>query len=273
MTTATCEYMSATTNKKTDQIQLSDDAAVSHTIATLTSSPSPIANKTIVNTTTITPALASSLTTTLAAHSATYVSAPVFGATPLATSGTLLIAVAGAPAALAALTPFLTGVLCRAVLPAGTDPAKALALKAAGNYLTAGLMLLLSEAHVLAANAGLSSDALDELVAHNFGDYASGVSLRLSQGAYCPAPGDAPRSGLELGIKDVGIGVAMAEAGVLSVGEAYLEAAAEAKAWGDDRARRMDSSSVYGVVRQRAGLEFETDLVKARDGQGQTKDK
>ena len=135
-------------------------------------------------------------------------------------------------------------------------------------------MLLLSEAHVLAANAGLSSDALDELVARNFGDYASGVSRRLTQGAYCPAPGDAPRSGLELGIKDVGIGVGMAErAGVLRVGEAYLEAAREAKVWGDDKARNMDSSSVYGVVRQRAGLDFETDLVKARDhGEGQTKD-
>jgi 3-hydroxyisobutyrate dehydrogenase-like beta-hydroxyacid dehydrogenase len=254
-----------------DNIQLSDDAAVSHTIDILTDSPSSLANKTIVNTTTITPALASTLTSTLAAHCATYISAPVFGATPLAVSGTLLMAVAGPQEALTTLTPFLTGVLCRAVLSAGDDPAQALALKAAGNYLTAGLMLLLSEAHVLAANAGLPSSALDELVAHNFGDYASGVSLRLTQGAYCPAPGDLPRSGLELGIKDVGIGVAMAESGVLTVGDAYLEAARDAKAWGDDRARRMDSSSVYGVVRQRAGLEFETDLVKARDGQGQTK--
>jgi hypothetical protein len=104
-------------------------------------------------------------------------------------------------------------------------------------------------------------------VTQNFGAYAGGVSERLVSGAYCPAEGEAPRSGLELGIKDVGHGVNLArENGMkLEVGEIYLEAAGEAKKWGDERGRKMDSSSVFGVVRARAGEKFETDVVRARD--------
>jgi len=52
----------------------------------------------------------------------------------------------------------------------------------------------------------------------------------------------------------------------LGIGEMYLEAAGEARQYGEERGRRCDSSSVFGVVRRRAGLEFETDVVKERDG-------
>lgn len=133
-------------------------------------------------------------------------------------------------------------------------------------------MYLLSEAHTLASASGLPADTLHTLISENFGAYAAGVSERLISGAYCPAEGEAPRSGLELGIKDVGHGVRVArEKGVeLRAGEMYLDAAGEAKIWGDERGRMMDSSSVFGVVRARAGLGFETDVVKERDGK--TKD-
>jgi len=64
---------------------------------------------------------------------------------------------------------------------------------------------------------------------------------------------------MELGIKDVGHGVNLAKGkGMkLGIGEMYLEAAGEAKKWGDGRGRKMDSSAVFGVVREKAGLEFE----------------
>ena len=35
---------------------------------------------------------------------------------------------------------------------------------------------------------------------------------------------------------------------------------------GEERARGLDSSAVYGVVRARAGLGFESGVVKERDG-------
>lgn len=129
-------------------------------------------------------------------------------------------------------------------------------------------MYLLSEAHVLAEKTGLPAETLHELVEGNFGAYAGGVSERLMSGAYCPGEGEAPRSGLELGMKDVGHGVSLGrEVGVrLEVGELYVDAASEAKAWGEERGRRLDSSSVYGVVRRRGGLEFESEVVRQRGG-------
>lgn len=157
--------------------------------------------------------------------------------------------------------------LARGVIEVGDEPKQAILLKTSGNFITAGLMMLMSEAHTLAEVSGLPASTLHALVEHNFGAYAAGVSERLVSGAYCPAKGEAPRSGLELGIKDVGNGVQLArDAGIrLGVGEMYLEAAGEAKTWGDKSGRRMDSSAVYGAVRERAGLGFETGVVKARD--------
>lgn len=165
------------------------------------------------------------------------------------------------------MNPYLQGVIARAVIEVGEQPEKALLLKTTSNSITAGLMYLLSEAHTLAEVSGLPSSTLHTLVEHNFGTYAAGVSERLISGAYCPAPSEAPRSGLELGIKDVGHAVSLAkEKGMdLRLGEMYLEAAGEAKAWGDASGRKMDSSAVFGVVRRRAGLEFENEAVKGRD--------
>lgn len=34
---------------------------------------------------------------------------------------------------------------------------------------------------------------------------------------------------------------------------------------GDERGRKMDSSSMFGIVRQKAGLDFETEVVRKRD--------
>ncbi|KAF1915098.1 hypothetical protein BDU57DRAFT_262458 [Ampelomyces quisqualis] len=247
-------------------ISVSDDKALQTLITTLSTHPS-IANKIIIDTTTVHPSTAAAITTQLKTVSATYIAAPVFGSTPVAQAGQLLIALAGPAAAIATIKPYLQGVLARAIMVVGSEPEKALVLKTTGNFIAAGPMVLLSEAHTLASVSGLPAETLHELVERNFGAYAAGVSERLIGGAYCPAAGEVPRSGLELGIKDVGHGVGLArEKGMrLRVGEMYLDAAGEAKAWGDERGRRMDSSSVFGVVRTRAGERFETDVVKARD--------
>lgn len=177
------------------------------------------------------------------------------------------MAIAGPEEPLTQVTPYLKGVLARGVITVGDLPEQALLLKTTSNYITAGLMFLLSEAHTLASKTGLPSEALESLIDQNFGAYAKGVSDRLTSGAYYPARGQAPNSGLELGIKDVGHGVNLArEQGMrMEIGELYLDAATEAKKFGDEKGRRCDSSSVFGTVRQRAGLEFETEKVKERD--------
>ncbi|KAJ5027406.1 hypothetical protein PSV08DRAFT_223267 [Bipolaris maydis] len=251
-------------------ISVSDDTALT-TLTTSIQSSGPLSQKIIIDTTTVHPSTTTSISTSLAQKNAWYISAPVFGATPVAIAGNLLIAVAGPPQAITRVMPLLKGVLARRVLHVGDEASQAMLLKTTSNFITAGLMTLLSEAHVLAESSGLPASTLESLIEENFGAYALGVSRRLTSGSYLPAVGQVPASGLELGIKDVGHGVAVArERGVeLRIGEMYLEAAQEAKGYAEERGRRADSSAVYGVLRQRAGLGFESEVVKRRDGVGE----
>ncbi len=53
----------------------------------------------------------------------------------------------------------------------------------------------------------------------------------------------------------------------LKVGELSIAAMIEAKGVGEERGRSLDSSSVFEAVRQRAGLTFENDAVRARHKQ------
>ncbi|KAH7095876.1 hypothetical protein FB567DRAFT_432639 [Paraphoma chrysanthemicola] len=250
-------------------ISLSDDTALKSLTSTLTTSID-LSDKILIDTTTVHPNTTSLIATQLTSHNAIYIAAPVFGSTPVAQAGQLLIAVAGPNDAIEIVSPYLSGVIARGVIRVGEDQAKSLLLKTTSNFITAGLMYVLSEAHVLGETSGLDASILHSLVEQNFGTYAAGVSERLISGAYCPAVGEAPRSGLELGIKDVGHGVHLArEKGVrLEVGEMYLGSAEEAKKWGDERGRRMDSSAVFGVVRERAGLGFEKELGRKGTDEG-----
>jgi len=237
-------------------------------------SKSPLTTKTIIDTTTVHPSTTSMNAAHCTSTGAYYIAAPVFGATPLAQAGRLLIAIAGPASAITPILPFLENVIARAVIRVGEEPSQALLLKTTSNFITAGLMLLLSEAHVLASKTGLPASVLETLIGENFGGYAHGVSKRLTSGSYFPPEGQAPSSGLELGIKDVGHGVSLArENGMrLGIGEMYLEAAEEARVYGEERGRRCDSSAVFGTVRRRAGLEFETEVVRERDANAKERD-
>ncbi|KAH6860858.1 hypothetical protein BKA58DRAFT_40880 [Alternaria rosae] len=251
-------------------ISVSDDTALESITNTILSS-GPLTTKTIIDTTTVHPTTTSTITAQFTPTGASYIAAPVFGATPLAQAGRLLIAIAGPPSAIEAILTFLENVIARTVIRVGDIPSQALLLKTTSNFITAGLMLLLSEAHVLASKTGLPSSVLESLIEENFGAYAHGVSKRLTSGSYFPAEGQAPSSGLELGIKDVGHGVSLArDNGMrLGIGEMYLGAAEEARVYGVERKRKCDSSAVFGTVRRRAGLNFETEGVEERDADGE----
>ncbi|KAJ4296693.1 hypothetical protein N0V90_006741 [Kalmusia sp. IMI 367209] len=231
-------------------------------------STSSLKNKILVDTTTVHPDTTSILAARLATHNCSFVAAPVFGAPPAARAAQILMAVAEPPEAIETITPYLKDVIARGVIHVGDDPSKALLLKTTSNFLTAGLMYLISEAHVLAEKASLPAAVLESLIEQNLGAYAHGVSRRLTSGAYFPAEGVAPNSALELGIKDVkhGLEVAKREKVKLAAGELALGAMEEAKVFGDEKGRALDSSGLFGIVRKRAGLEFESEVVKERDG-------
>lgn len=233
-------------------------------------SSGPIAGKVFVDTTTVHPDTASVVSSQIATAGGSFVAMPVFGAPPVAQAGRLLVAVAGPEAAVDRIVPYLRGVIARGVIRVGEDPAKALLLKTIGNFFTAGLMYLISEAHTLAEAAGLPASLFETLLEENFGPYAHTVSRRLTSGTYYPVAGQTPGSRLELGMKDVGHGMSVAKGrGMkLEVGELSMKAMEEAKKYGDDKGRALDSSAVFGVVRQWAGMDFETEFVKERDGKG-----
>ncbi|KAK8859351.1 NAD binding domain of 6-phosphogluconate dehydrogenase-domain-containing protein [Apiospora arundinis] len=227
--------------------------------------------KVVVDTTTVHPDTTRAVAATLKSKGAHFAAMPVFGATPVAEAGQLLAGFAGPDAALGAVSPLLKGVIAREVLVVGQEPEKASLLKTTGNLLMASLMQIIAEAHVFAAKTGLPEATLERLLELNFGPVMHSDSIRMTTGVYCPGPDHKPWSDLQLAIKDVGHGVEIAEReGVsLHVGQRALGNLKKANEWRESAeggsGRSLDSSSVFGVVRQESGLGFETEFVKARD--------
>ncbi|KAK8029956.1 hypothetical protein PG993_011247 [Apiospora rasikravindrae] len=230
-----------------------------------------VEGKVVVDTTTVHPDTTQAVAATLASKGTHFAAMPVFGATPTAEAGKLLAGFAGSDAALDAVSPLLKGVIAREVLVVGKEPEKASLLKTTGNVLMASLMQIIAEAHVLAAKTGLPETTLERLLELNFGPVMHSDSVRMTTGVYCPEPGEKPWSDLQLAIKDVGHGVEIAEReGVsLRVGQRALGNLKKANEWRESPeggvGRSLDSSSVFGVVRQESGLAFETEFVRARD--------
>lgn len=173
--------------------------------------------------------------------------APVFGASPVAEAGQILFIIAGPKHATQTISPFIKGVMGRGIIDLGEDVSKASLMKTSGNFITAAMMEIVSEAHVFAEKTGLGSDNLEALIKENYGPLMHTMSKRLTTGAYCPPKGEKPWSDLNLAIKDVGHGITCAEgAGTrLKVAEVALGHLKESKTYADeDGGRAMDSSSM-----------------------------
>ncbi|KAI0542626.1 NAD binding domain of 6-phosphogluconate dehydrogenase-domain-containing protein [Xylaria digitata] len=232
-------------------ISASDDAAVESIVEQIISSGPELGSKIIVDTTTIHPNTTKAVSERLRAHGAQFAATPVFGATPVAEQGKLLVAFAGPENVYETIAPFLKSTIAREVLLVGKEPEKAMLLKTTGNFMMAGLMEIIAEAHVFAEKTGLDPTVLEKLLELNFG-----------------LKGEAPWSDLNLALKDVGHGADSAkQVGVsLKVGNTALEHLKRAKVYSDENGQRpLDSSSLYGIVRQDSGLDFQTEYVKKRD--------
>lgn len=81
--------------------------------------------------------------------------------------------------------------------------------------------------------------------------------------------GENPWSNLSLGLKDVGHSIDCADtAGTrLKVAEVAMDHLKRANTYSEKEGRPLDSSAMYGIIRQDAGLDFENDFVKKRDAQ------
>ncbi|KAJ5333549.1 uncharacterized protein N7506_007332 [Penicillium brevicompactum] len=248
-------------------ISTSDDAALVD-IVDQALSVLDLAGKIFVDTTTVHPNTTKETSSRLTGRNAALIAAPVFGATPAAQSGSVLMAMSGPSDAVARVAPFGKGVIARDVMIVSDQPEKATLLKTLGNFIVAGTMEIIGEAQVLAEKSDLGSDTLEQLLALNFPGLAHSSSTRMTQGVYVPAKGESPWSSLNLGIKDVQHGITAAEdVGTrLKVAEVALENMVRAKAFSEAQGdQNLDSSAGYGIIRQDAGLDFENAFVKKRD--------
>ena len=112
----------------------SDDAAVLSITDQIISSGDVVVldGKIIIDTTTVHPDTTRDIASRFQQVGARFAAAPVFGATPAAEAGQLLIAFAGAEETYAVVSPLLKGVIAREVLFVGKDPEKAVLLKTTG---------------------------------------------------------------------------------------------------------------------------------------------
>lgn len=130
-------------------------------------------------------------------------------------------------------------------------------------------MELLSETHVLAEKVGLSEAAVENLIDLQYKALPLAVSQRITGGHYLPARNERPWSDLNLAVKDVGLVVDCAKKADmrLPTAEIIMENFSDAQKYSQEHSRSLDSSSMYGVLRQQAGLPFESATVIDRDGQ------
>ncbi|QPC64178.1 hypothetical protein HYE67_006409 [Fusarium culmorum] len=250
-------------------MSLSDDSALESTLNTILDSEDSgnLAGKLIVDTSTVHPDSSAKAETRIQEKGGQFIASPVFGASPVAAQGKLLWIIAGPNASVDKVTPYVEGVMGRAVIRVGEDIRASGKMKTAGNFITAGFMEIIAEAHVLAEKSGLGSGNLEALIEQQYGPLPFSMSQRLTTGAYMPARGVRPWSDLNLAIKDVGHGIALAEQSgtKLEVAEVAIKHLKDAKKFSDSEQRPLDSSSMYGILRKEAGLPFETELVKDRD--------
>ncbi|PLB53900.1 6-phosphogluconate dehydrogenase [Aspergillus steynii IBT 23096] len=243
---------------------LSNDEALTETINTAIAS-GPTEGKTFVDCSTVHPETTIRLAETVSNTKATYVAAPVFGASTAAAAGQLIFVTAGPASSKQKITPYMTGVMGRSIIDLGESQEKASLMKITGNIIVVGLMEVLSEAHVFAEKTGLGSEILEAMIRDMFGPVAASYSARITSGAYAPAPGEKAGFDVALAIKDTRHALACAEGvGVkLDVAEAasgHLQLAKETQGQ-----RALDSSSMYGAIRVLSGLDFLSDVIKKRD--------
>ncbi|KAL4879392.1 NAD binding domain of 6-phosphogluconate dehydrogenase-domain-containing protein [Aspergillus karnatakaensis] len=234
---------------------VSNDAVLQSLISSVTDSNQSLKDKIFVDCSTVHPQTVGLTVAKLKEKQADFLAAPVFGGNPIAVDGKLVFAIAGPKRASDTVKPLIQDVMGRKVIECGEDATKSSLLKIAGNIVTINLMEAVGEAQVFAEQTGLGTGAMEELIGDAFGPVAGGYSKRLTAGAYAPPPGSRPGFGVSLAIKDANHAFAIAkeknvELPGLKVATDNMVAAREYAG------ECLDSSSMYGILRQKAGLKF-----------------
>lgn len=180
------------------------------------------------------------------AHGGRLVAAPVFGRPEAAANGLLWVALSGPAEAVGAARPLLEAV-AREIHTFGKDPAAALKVKIAGNFLIASAIEAMTEAFSMLERSGVAPGAFHDMMSATiFGSVIhQNYGRIILDGAFSP-----PGFKLSLGAKDVGLAKALAaSAGADLPFGAVLEdrfATAMAEGLGD-----LDWNAISKPVRER----------------------
>lgn len=183
-----------------------------------------------------------------------FVAMPVFGAPPMADSGSLICVIAGPSSATEKVKPYAKGVMGRANIDfSDQPPSKATTLKVVGNTFIVSMITTIAEGHTLAEKSGLGTDELHQFIEVMFpGPYAA-YSTRMLSGDYYNR--DEPLFAVDLARKDARHAKKLAsDSGtrmrIVELADEYL---AGVKA---EQQEKGDIAGIYGAKRSEAGLPF-----------------
>jgi 3-hydroxyisobutyrate dehydrogenase-like beta-hydroxyacid dehydrogenase len=230
-----------------------DDAAINDTIDTALKGN--VKGRLFVDCSTVHPETTEGLAAKITARGAEFVACPVFGAPAMADNGQLVCVLAGPKESVGKVKPYTKGVIGRAIVDFGGQPVgKATLLKVIGNTFILNMVETLSEGHVLAEKSGLGNDNLHQFIETMFPGPYSAYSTRMLSGDYYKR--EEPLFAVDLARKDARHAMDLAKAAGtrlkdVEVADAHL---AQVK---EHRGEKGDIASIYGAVRQEAGLKFE----------------
>jgi 3-hydroxyisobutyrate dehydrogenase-like beta-hydroxyacid dehydrogenase len=234
-------------------ICLGDDTAVQENVEKILKGN--IKDKLIVDCSTIHPNTTAMIAKTIEAHGGRFVACPVFGAPAMAEGGQLVCVLAGPKEEVEKVIPYCKGVIGRANINFGGQPAeKATLLKVIGNTFILSMVETLSEGLVVAEKTGLGVDALHQFLEMMFpGPYVA-YSNRMRSGDYHKR--EEPLFAVDLAMKDARHAQALAnKAGVhmenVEVAQGHL------KVVKDHMGARGDIAGIYGAKRIESGMKFE----------------
>ncbi|PYI31330.1 putative 3-hydroxyisobutyrate dehydrogenase [Aspergillus indologenus CBS 114.80] len=211
--------------------------------------------KIFVDTSTIHPDTSEWAAKHLQDHGATFIAAPVFGASPVAAAGKLIFAVAGPAAAVERVRPLIMDVMGRSIIDMGEDVRKSSLLKISGNILVISFMEVIAEAQVFAEVAGIGTQQMEDFIENMFGPVLQSYSRRITSGAYAPPLDTAPGFAAALACKDMKHALSIADR--CNTRLCTLETASKRLSTAREYAGgNLDSSAIYGTARLEAGLSF-----------------
>ncbi|KAI8642539.1 NAD binding domain of 6-phosphogluconate dehydrogenase-domain-containing protein [Parasitella parasitica] len=236
---------------------LLNDAAVVDTVNSLKPYLKP--NAILVESSTISPALAQKLAAELKQKNVSYIACPVVGPPVQAASGSLTVLIAGPEDARQQVLPLLDQVIGKKVINLGQDVGESLRLKLCANFFVTSVVEVVAEGMTLGEAAGVGQENVKELLDSLFPNTLFGIYAgRMLNNTYRDEIAF-PISGAK---KDVGHITEMAkENGVsLPVTEIFLQNANKVQ----EEQGNIDLSGIVGNLRVKAGLGFDLENKKEK---------